>query len=157
MNRGPITTIGFDADDTLWHNENLFVSSHQQFAQLLAQYHDAATVERTLFETEMRNLELYGYGIKSFALSSIETAIELSEGAIPAREIKQMIDLSQAMLRHPVELLPGVEATVDTLQRSYRVILITKGDLHDQQRKVDQSGIAALFSEVEVVSEKKAA
>lgn len=157
MGTPPLTTIGFDADDTLWHNETLFAHSHREFVRLLSDYHDARTVEDTLFKTEMRNLPLYGYGIKSFALSSIETAIELTRGEIAATEIRQIIELAHEMLRHPVELLPGVVEAIKTLREDHRLILITKGDLHDQQRKVEQSGLGALFSEVVVVAEKKVA
>src|SRR6266436_1684891 len=100
-------TIGFDADDTLWHNEVIFEQTHDRYRALLARYHDAATVDRTLFATEMRNLELYGYGVKGFTLSAIETAIQLTAGKISAEEIQQLIQLGQGMLAHPVELLEG--------------------------------------------------
>jgi putative hydrolase of the HAD superfamily len=100
-----ITTIGFDADDTLWHNESIFEASHRSYCELLSRYHDAETVERTLFATEMRNLDLFGYGIKSHALSSVETAIELSGGQIRADEIRAILDSAKQMLAHPVELL----------------------------------------------------
>lgn len=149
-----ITTIGFDADDTLWHNENLFEDHHRQYCQLLAEFHDAETVERTLYRTEMRNLELYGYGIKSFTLSSIETAIALTEGAISTEELKRIVDFGKAMLTHPVELLDGVAEVVETLSRDYRLVLITKGDLRDQERKIAQSGLAHCFDHCEVVSDK---
>ncbi len=152
-----ITTIGFDADDTLWHNENLFVEHHRRYAELLAEFHDAETVESTLYRTEMRNLELYGYGIKSFMLSSIETAIQLTEGAISAQELRRIIDFGQEMLRHPVELLEGVAETLPTLCQDYRLVLITKGDLRDQQRKIALSGLAACFEHVEVLSDKRPA
>src|SRR6188768_2429523 len=99
--------IGFDADDTLWHNESIFEKTHERYRELLASYHDAATVDRTLLATEMRNLELYGYGVKGFTLSAIETAIELTEGRIAAEEIRQLIVLGRDMLAHPVELLAG--------------------------------------------------
>jgi putative hydrolase of the HAD superfamily len=104
--------IGFDADDTLWHNESIFEKTHERYRALLAQYHDAATVDRTLFATEMRNLELYGYGVKGFTLSAIETAIELTAGKIRAEEIRHLIALGQDMLAHPVELLDGVIETL---------------------------------------------
>ena len=104
--------LGFDADDTLWHNENIFEHTHHRYRELLARFHDAATVERTLFATEMRNLELYGYGVKGFTLSAIETAIELTEGRISADEIHRLIALGKDMLAHPVELLEGVEETL---------------------------------------------
>lgn len=146
--------IGFDADDTLWHNETIFEEVHQRYQALLARYHDVTTVDRTLFATEMRNLELYGYGIKSFMLSAIETAIDLTQGKIGTDEIRQLIRLGQEMLNHPVVLLDGVAETLRALAPDYRMILITKGDLRDQERKVDKSGLAELFAAVEIVSEK---
>jgi putative hydrolase of the HAD superfamily len=151
-----ITAIGFDADDTLWHNENIFEDYHRRFQALLARYHDPKTVDRALFATEMRNLELYGYGVKSFALSSIETAIDLTEGSIPAEELRGLIRMCQEMLAHPVDLLAGVAETVAALAKDYTLLLITKGDLHHQERKFNRSGIAAHFAHLEIVSEKDA-
>jgi putative hydrolase of the HAD superfamily len=149
-----ISAIGFDADDTLWHNESIFEDAHRRYCELLARWHDAETVERTLFATEMRNLERFGYGIKSHALSSIETAIGLTEGAISAEEIHAIIDLAKGMLDHPVELLDGAEEVVQALAKRHRLVLITKGDLRDQERKVRKSGLRAHFEEVEIISEK---
>ena len=149
-------TIGFDADDTLWHNEVIFEQTHERYRALLAQYHDAATVDRTLFATEMRNLELYGYGIKGFTLSAIETAIELTGGQISAGEIRQLIQLGRDMLAHPVDLLEGVLETLVELAPRYRLVLITKGDLRDQERKLTKSGLARHFQHIEIVSEKNA-
>lgn len=149
-----ITTIGFDADDTLWHNENLFAEHHRKYCELLSEFHDADTVEETLYQTEMRNLALYGYGIKSFTLSSIETAIELTGGSISPGELKRIIEFGKDMLSHPVHLLDGVSCVVGNLAKRYRLCLITKGDLHDQERKIAQSGLAHCFDYVEVVSEK---
>lgn len=146
--------IGFDADDTLWHNETIFENVHERFRALLAQHHDAATVERTLFATEMRNLELYGYGVKGFTLSAIETAIQLTDGKITAGEIHQLIELGRGMLAHPVELLDGVAETLAALVGKHELCLITKGDLRDQQRKLGKSGVAQHFAHVEIVSEK---
>ncbi len=149
--------IGFDADDTLWHNENIFEKTHERYRALLAQYHDAATVDRTLFATEMRNLELYGYGVKGFTLSAIETAIELTAGKIRADEIRHLIALGQEMLAHPVELLDGVVETLSGLASSHRLLVITKGDLRDQERKLAKSGLVGHFERVEILSEKDAA
>jgi putative hydrolase of the HAD superfamily len=146
--------IGLDADDTLWHNETIFEKVHERYRALLSQYHAAEVVDRTLLDTELRNLELYGYGVKGFTLSAIETAIELTEGKISAAEIRTLLDLGREMLDHPVELLAGVAETVATLARSHRLLLITKGDLRDQQRKLTKSGLAAFFERVEIVSEK---
>jgi putative hydrolase of the HAD superfamily len=146
--------IGFDADDTLWHNESIFEKTHERYRALLAQYHDAATVDRTLFATEMRNLELYGYGVKGFTLSAIETAIELTAGKIRAEEIRHLIALGQDMLAHPVELLDGVIETLAGLTGAHRLLVITKGDLRDQERKLAKSGLGGHFERVEILSEK---
>jgi putative hydrolase of the HAD superfamily len=146
--------IGFDADDTLWHNEVIFERVHERYRALLARYHDAATVDRTLFATEMRNLELYGYGVKGFTLSAIETAIELSQRQISAEEIHTLVHLGREMLAHTVELLEGVAETVAALAGSHRLLVITKGDLRDQHRKLAKSGLAARFQHIEIVTEK---
>ena len=147
-------TLGFDADDTLWHNETIFEHVHERYRALLARFHDAATVDRTLFATEMRNLERYGYGVKGFTLSAIETAIALTAGKISADEIQQLIALGQDMLAHPVEVLDGVAETLAHLSGQYRLLVITKGDLRDQERKIARSGLAAHFRHVEILSEK---
>jgi putative hydrolase of the HAD superfamily len=146
--------IGFDADDTLWHNEIIFERVHERYRALLARYHDAATVDRTLLATEKRNLELYGYGVKGFTLSAIETAIALTAGKIGANEIDGILVLGREMLAHPVELLDGVAEVVSELARQYTLLLITKGDLRDQERKLAKSGLAGRFHCVEIVSEK---
>lgn len=146
--------IGFDADDTLWHNETIFESVHERYRALLATHHDAGTVERTLFATEMRNLDLYGYGIKGFTLSSIETAIQLTDGKISATEIREIIELGKSMLAHPVDLLDGVVEVLAALSPKFPLLLITKGDLRDQERKLAKSGLAAHFKHIEIVSEK---
>ena len=146
--------IGFDADDTLWHNETIFEKSHERYRAILARHHDAATVDRTLFATEMRNLELYGYGVKGFTLSAIETAIHLTAGKISSAEIQELIDLGRTMLAHPVELLDGAAETLAALAPHHRLLVITKGDLRDQERKLAKSDLAAHFRHVEIVSEK---
>lgn len=150
----PALTIGFDADDTLWHNESIFEHTHERYRALLAGYHDGATVDRTLFATEMRNLELYGYGIKGFTLSAIETAIELTEGRISPAEIKQLIQLGQEMLARPVSVLEGVAGVLGALAPAHRLVLITKGDLRDQERKIAKSGLGGHFHHIEILSEK---
>ena len=146
--------IGFDADDTLWHNETIFAAVQERYRALLARYHDAETVNRTLFATEMRNLELYGYGVKGFTLSSIETAIDLTRGEISADEIRTILQLGQEMLAHPVELLDGVAEVLTALSAAHEFVLITKGDLSHQQSKLAKSGLASHFRAVEVVAEK---
>jgi putative hydrolase of the HAD superfamily len=147
-------TIAFDADDTLWHNETIFEAVHERYREMLSRYHDAETVNRTLFATEMRNLELYGYGVKGFMLSAIETAIELTDGKIPPAELRTLLALGRDMLAHPVELLDGVADTVASLSARHRLLVITKGDLRDQERKVAKSGLSAHFRHVEIVSDK---
>lgn len=149
-----IRIIGFDADDTLWHNENIFERGQDRYRRLLDRYHPAAEVDRALFATEMRNLRRYGYGIKGFMLSAIETAIELTGGVVSAREIREILAVGQDMLAHPVELLPGVAEVLPELARDYRLMLITKGDLRDQERKIAHSGLAAHFQILEILSEK---
>jgi len=151
-----ITTIGFDADDTLWHNESIFEAAHGKYRALLSRWHDAETVDRTLYATEMRNLEWYGYGIKGHALSCIETAIELSGGEIRAEEIQDILSFVREMLAHPVELLPGAAEVIPLLALTHELILITKGDLRDQERKLAKSGLAAHFTHIEIVPEKDA-
>ena len=149
-----IRLVAFDADDTLWHNESLFILSQEKFRNLLLNYHSRQWIDRKLFETEIRNLAHFGYGIKGFTLSMIETAIELSEGRVSGREIGLLLDICKEMLAAPIELLEGVEATVRRLARSYQLILITKGDLFDQESKLARSGLGDCFSQVDVVSEK---
>jgi putative hydrolase of the HAD superfamily len=149
-----ITTIGFDADDTLWHNETIFKDAHERYRALLARYHDRTVVDRELYATEMRNLSLYGYGIKGFALSAIETAIRLTKGRIAAAEIQQILELAREMLAHPVELLSDVAPTIAQLAATHALLVITKGDLRDQERKMADSTLAAHFRAVEILSEK---
>lgn len=149
-----IKLIGFDADDTLWHNEGLFRFTEAKFAESLAQYADKATLESELLTVEKRNLALYGYGIKGFTLSMIETAIELTNGKVPISVIKSILDGAHVMINHPVETLDGVGETLAILKDHYPLILITKGDLFDQERKLAQSGLGDYFDAVEVVSNK---
>ncbi len=149
-----IRVIAFDADDTLWHNEAYYRDAEAAFRRMLAAYHDEAWIQERLFATEMRNLGHFGYGIKSFVLSMIETAIELTEGRITGREIQAIVELGREMLAHPVDLLPQSRDCLETLQGRYRLMVITKGDLLDQEAKLARSGLDAFFSAVEVVSEK---
>ena len=149
-----ITTIGFDADDTLWHNERFFRLTQDRFAALLADYAARDHLAERLLAAERRNLGQYGYGIKGFVLSMIETAIEATEGRVPATVIGDLIAAGQEMLAHPIELLPNARAAVETLAPDYRLLLITKGDLLDQERKLAQSGLRDLFDGVEIVSHK---
>lgn len=153
----PITAVGFDADDTLWHNESLYHMTQEKYRTLLARYHDAEWIDRKLYETEMRNLQRFGYGIKGFTLSMIETAIELTQGRVPAADIQQIINNAKEMMAAPVELLPCVRETLTLLHSRFRLLLITKGDLIDQETKLARSGLGDLFDAVEVLSEKHAA
>lgn len=150
----PITTVGLDADDTLWHNETIFRLTHARFAELLAEAADPAMIEARLAEVERRNLRLYGYGVKGFTLSMIETAMELTDGRVDPAVIREILAAGRDMLAHPVEPLSGVEAALATLSERYRLVLITKGDLLDQERKLAASGLGDLFAAVEIVSEK---
>jgi putative hydrolase of the HAD superfamily len=150
----PERFIGFDADDTLWHNENIFEKVHERYYELLARHHDAATVKRTLDATERRNVPLYGYGIKGYLLSSIETALDLTDGKISPEEIRELLAAGREMLEHPVELLEGAREVLEQLAPDFRLIMITKGDLKDQERKLAKSGLADRFEEVEIISEK---
>jgi putative hydrolase of the HAD superfamily len=152
----PERWIGFDADDTLWHNENIFEKVHGRYFELLAKYHDSGAVERALFATEGRNLELYGYGIKGYMLSAIETAIDLTEGKIGTAEVREILSLGREMMNHPVDLLDGAREALDLLAPCHPLMLITKGDLRDQERKLAKSGLADRFRVIEIVSEKDA-
>ena len=151
-----LTTIGFDADDTLWHNERFFKLTEARFAELLGEYCEADQLAARLLEAEKRNLGHYGFGIKGFVLSMIETAIEVTDARVSGSVIAELIDAGQEMLRHPIELLPHARAAIEALADSHRILLITKGDLLDQERKLAQSGLGGLFDGVEIVSDKTA-
>jgi putative hydrolase of the HAD superfamily len=146
--------IAFDADDTLWHNEILYRTAQASFIKLLSGYHSREWIESRLYETEMRNLEHFGYGIKAFMLSMIETAIQLTEGRIDGSEIQQIIELGKEMLNARLQLVEGVEATLAKLSNAVRLIVITKGDLLDQEAKITSSGLRPFFTHVEIVSQK---
>ncbi|TIU96414.1 MAG: HAD family hydrolase [Mesorhizobium sp.] len=143
QNNHELTTIGFDADDTLWQNEQFFRMTEKRFAALLADHAEQEHISARLLEAEKRNLAVYGFGIKGFTLSMIETAIEIAAG--------------REMLGHPIEALPHARETVEKLADAYRLVLITKGDLFDQERKLAQSGLGDLFDAVEIVSDKSPA
>ncbi len=152
-----LSVIGFDADDTLWHNERVFRLTEERFAALLGDHAPAPDVSRRLLEAERRNLQFYGYGIKGFTLSMIETALELTEGRVSAAAIREILESGREMMRHPVEIFPGVRETLEALRGDFCLVLITKGDLFDQERKLAASGLAELFHGVEIVSDKNAA
>jgi putative hydrolase of the HAD superfamily len=148
--------VGLDGDDTLWHNERVFSMTEERFVSLVEPFVDGGVaLERRLLETERANLALFGYGVKSFVLSMIETAIEVTSGQVPANVIAELIHAGKRMLDHPVELLDGVAETVPALASRWRVILVTKGDLFHQESKLSRSGLLPHLSRVEIVSEKE--
>ena len=149
-----VSTIGIDADDTLWQSEHFFKLTQAHFSTLLADYAEASDLDRKLLAAERRNLEFYGFGIKGFVLSMIETAVEITGGKVPATIIQEILAAGREMLAHPVLPLPHVRETLADLNRAFRLVLITKGDLFDQERKLAQSGLGELFHAVEIVSEK---
>lgn len=150
-----LTTLGFDADDTLWHNERFFVLTQDRFATILSDYADREDLAARLLAAEKRNLHRYGYGIKGFVLSMIETAVEITDDRVPARIIHDILEAGHEMLAHPIELLPHAREAVERMAASHhRLILITKGDLLDQERKLAQSGLGDYFDRIEIVSEK---
>jgi putative hydrolase of the HAD superfamily len=149
-----ISTIAFDADDTLWHNETIFRLTEEKFAALLSREMDSEPLMERLLATERKNLKFYGYGIKGFTLSMIETALEITEHQLSPTVVSEILAAGREMMTHPVEVLPGVRETLESLSRRYRLVLITKGDLFDQERKVAESGLGEVFNAVEIVSEK---
>lgn len=146
--------IGFDADDTLWHNETLFSLTQDKFRHLLEPYRQDTWTGHELFETEMRNLDYFGYGIKGFTLSMIETAIEVTNGQVAAHDIQQIINFAKEMLRAPVQLIEHAADVISSLAQTHKLMLITKGDLFDQESKIAQSGLADYFTYVEIVRDK---
>lgn len=149
-----IDVIAFDADDTLWHNEPHYVEAKSKLKALLSRYASQEMVDKELDRIETANLPLYGYGIKSFTLSMIETVIQLTDGKITGEELQKIIDLGKEMLSVDVKLLDNVDETISHLAESYTLMIITKGDLRDQERSLSQSGIDKYFDCVEIVSEK---
>lgn len=149
-----LQTIGFDADDTLWQNETFFRITQARFAELLADVTERDHLMDRLLQAEKRNIGRYGFGIKGFMLSMIETAIEVTDRRVPASVISEILAAGQDMLNHPIHLLPHAQKAVETLADSHRIVLITKGDLLDQERKLAQSGLGDLFHGVEIVSHK---
>jgi putative hydrolase of the HAD superfamily len=152
----PITTVALDADDTLWHNESIFHLTQDNYVNLLKDYGEPDHMRARLLEVEIRNLKLYGYGVKSFTLSMIETAIDLTRGAVPAKTVMEILNLGRAMLEHPVEPLPGVAETLEAMKDGYKLVMVTKGDLMNQEQKLARSGLGDYFDAIEIVSEKDA-
>ncbi len=150
-----IKVIAFDADDTLWVNEVYFREAEDKFCKLLSAYETENKLDQELFKTEMKNLRLYGYGVKGFVLSMVECALQLSNYKLNPKIIQEIIELGKCMLEKPIELLEGVEETLSTLQSKYKLIVATKGDLLDQERKLEKSGLLNYFHHIEILSEKK--
>jgi len=150
--------IAFDADDTLWPNQPHFDHVEAEFMRILAPYGEAAAVNARLYDVQRQNMQLFGYGAKSFMLSMIETAIQLTDGAVRGHELQQLIDLGKRLLDFPIEPLPGVVAILTELrQRGHPLMVLTKGDLFDQESKLARSGLGGFFDHVEIVSEKNEA
>ncbi|HUH26787.1 HAD family hydrolase [Gelidibacter sp.] len=152
-----IKVIGFDADDTLWVNETYFRDAELEFSKLMAAYETANKVDQELFKRQIENLPFYGYGIKGFILSMVEIALELSNNSVSNETIGAILNIGKDMLNKPVELLDGVNEVLQTLAKEYRLIVVTKGDLLDQERKLEKSGLMDYFHHIEVVSDKKEA
>ena len=150
-----IEAIAFDGDDTLWHNEGLFSMTQERFRALLAGTVSAEEIDARLLATERENVAVYGYGVKGFTLSMIETAIEVTNGKVDADTIYRILSFAKDQLSHPVELLPGIDAVIDDLAGRYRLLLITKGDLFDEESKIAGSGLAERFDAIQVVVEKE--
>ncbi len=155
INYDNIQVIGFDADDTLWVNETYFRDAEQEFAKLLSHYETPNKIDQELYKMEVKNLPLYGYGVKGFMLSMVEMAIELSNYNASNKIIEDVLNIGKDMINKPVELLPGVEDVLQQLSGNYKLIVATKGDLLDQERKLEKSGLIDYFHHIEVLSEKK--
>jgi len=152
-----IKVIGFDADDTLWVNETYFRDAEKEFCSLLSKYETPNKIDQELFKKEISNLPLYGYGVKAFVLSMVEMALELSNYEVSNKTIEAILNIGKDMLNKPVELLDGVEEVLENVSKKYRLILATKGDLLDQERKLEKSGLTNYFHHIEVLSDKKEA
>lgn len=150
-----IKVIGFDADDTLWVNETFFREAEGQIQQLLLEYETPNKIDQELFKMEMKNLPLYGYGVKAFILSMVEVALELSNYNISSKKIEAILKIGKNMLEKPVELLDGVEDVLSVMSKKYKIIFATKGDLLDQERKLEKSGLIKYFNHIEVLSDKQ--
>ena len=150
-----IKIIAFDADDTMWVNEPLFQKAEKQFCELMEDYLPQHSVSRALLEIEINNLKDYGYGVKSFMLSMVEAAIKISNNTIGLSAIEKIIKIGKELLNEPVELIDGIEEVLKALHGRYRLVMATKGDLLDQERKLEKSGLANYFHHTEIVSDKK--
>ena len=155
INYQNIKVIGFDADDTLWVNETYFREAETEFCTLMSEYETPNKTDQELFKMEMKNLPLYGYGVKAFALSMVEMALDISNYNVSQKTIQDILNIAKNMLEKPVELLDGVEEVLKELSKKYRLILATKGDLLDQERKLEKSGLTTYFHHIEVMSDKQ--
>ena len=151
-----IRLVGFDADDTLWRSEDYYRDAQAQFERIVGAYVNLADarVHERLYEIEKRNLALFGFGVKGMTLSMVEAAVAITDARVAAADLHRIVEIGKALLRHPVELLPGIRESVEAIAREFRVVLITKGDLFHQEAKVRQCGLADLFGRIEIVSEK---
>jgi putative hydrolase of the HAD superfamily len=149
-----IKVVAFDADDTLWVNEPYFQATEHQFCMLLAQYMEEKALSKALLQNEIKNIPIYGYGIKGFMLSMIETALQVSDNQLDTTTLSKIIALGKAMLHQEIDLLEGVEKTLKSLYEKYKLVLATKGDLLDQERKLQRSGLEKYFHHIEIMSEK---
>ena len=147
--------LGFDADDTLWHNEKYYVQSQARFRELLGRYCPPEVIDSELHRTEMQNIEYYGYGIKGYALSMIETSVRLSDGRVSGPDVMKIITIARDLLDAPMELLDHADRIIPLLASSFPLMLVTKGDLRDQESKIARSGLAKHFRHVEILSNKK--
>ena len=150
-----IKVIGFDADDTLWVNETYFRDAEQEFAKLLSKFETPNKIDQELYKMEIKNLPLYGYGVKGFMLSMVEIALELSNYSLSNKTLEKILDIGKDMINKPVELLDDVKEVLQKLSRKYKLIVATKGDLLDQERKLEKSGLLKYFHHIEVLSEKE--
>ncbi|MEJ6675600.1 MAG: HAD family hydrolase [Polaribacter sp.] len=153
--RQDIKVIAFDADDTLWVNETYFREAEDAFTDLLSQYETKNKIAQELFKTEIKNLPIYGYGVKGFVLSLLECALVLSNYQLPPETFGKIIAIGKGMLEKPIQLLDGVEEVLKSLQGKYKLIVATKGDLLDQERKLEKSNLSHYFHHIEVMSDKK--
>lgn len=150
-----VEILAFDADDTLWNNETFFREAEKEFFYIMKGYHDADTLRDKLYDIEVGNLSIYGFGIKSFILSMLETASEVTDNQLPGHITRKILEIGKKMLYKPVDLLDGVEETLDALAGKYKMIIATKGDLLDQQRKLKKSKLARYFDHVEIMTDKQ--
>ena len=155
LDHSKISVIGFDADDTLWVNETFFREAEDEFCQLMSGYETENQLRHLLFEFEMKNLGVYGYGVKGFILSLVECALSISQNKVSPETIGKILDIGKDMLNKPVDVLEHVEKVLAKLEGKYRILLLTKGDLLDQERKLEKSGLSKYFHHVEVLSDKK--